>query len=374
MGETVAEPERPHFGGTAAEGSPMRVLLIDDDEDDFLLTRDMLAGTVDPRFELDWAGTYEEGLAAISRREHDAYLVDYRLGVQDGLELLREARARGCTQPIIILTGQGGHEVDVEAMVWGAADYLVKNEVDPDRLERSLRYSIERAETQKRLENLVRSRDELIASVSHELRTPLAAVVGFAQLLQQGSSAFSAEERAEIIQTIVDEGMDLANIVEDLLVAAKAEARTLVVVSVSVDLRAQAAQVLETVDQRTQQHIEVAGPSVRATGDPGRVRQIVRNLVSNALMYGGPTIRVSISSDDTTARLTVSDDGPAISPQKRKHIFEQFQRAHDTPGLTRSLGLGLAISRELARLMAGDVTYRHEAGESIFELALPKAD
>ncbi|MDA1052562.1 MAG: response regulator [Planctomycetota bacterium] len=123
---------------------PARILLIDDDEDSFIITRARLSENPDERFELVWASSYEEGLAAIQRDEHDVYLLDYRLGARDGLELLREAIADGCSAPIIMITGQADHEVDVQAMKAGAADYLVKDELNTNRLERTIRYAVER--------------------------------------------------------------------------------------------------------------------------------------------------------------------------------------------------------------------------------------
>jgi signal transduction histidine kinase len=232
----------------------------------------------------------------------------------------------------------------------------------------------ERGLARERLRNLLRSKDELIGSISHELRTPLTAVIGYGQMLHQDDSGFSAEERAEMIRTILEESLDLANIVDDLLVAAMAEAGTLRVVTASVDLRAQTAQVLEILPSERVGHIELTGASGRAVGDPARVRQVLRNLISNALRYGGDTIRVSVSSDDSTVRVAVSDNGPGIPTEERERIFESYKRATQAPGLTDSLGLGLSISRKLARLMDGDLTYRHHHGESIFELLLPKAE
>ncbi len=225
--------------------------------------------------------------------------------------------------------------------------------------------------TEVQLLDSLRSKEQLIASISHEMRTPLTAVVGFSQLLQTTDSGLSAEERAELIRSIGDEGLDLTNIVEDLLTAAKAEAGTLTVVKVSVDLRANAAQVLETLSRH--QPIELTGSTVRVSGDPGRVRQILRNLISNALRYGGDQIRINVL-DNPSPRVQVRDNGQGIAADERDRIFDPYQRAHDAPGLTASMGLGLTISRSLARLMDGDLTYRYEDGESIFELLLPRLE
>ncbi|MFM9961571.1 MAG: SpoIIE family protein phosphatase [Planctomycetaceae bacterium] len=128
-----------------SDGTRMtRILLIDDDEESFLITRAMLSRFTESGFELDWVGTYEEGLEALRHPRHDAYLLDFRLGARDGLELLREVAAEGCQVPIILMTGQGDHAIDVQAMQIGAADFLAKGEVTPAILERSLRYAIER--------------------------------------------------------------------------------------------------------------------------------------------------------------------------------------------------------------------------------------
>ncbi|NER49559.1 MAG: PAS domain S-box protein, partial [Symploca sp. SIO1A3] len=132
------------------DNPPVQVLLVDDDEDDYTLTRDLLAESP-TNFELEWVATYEAALAQIDQREYDVYLFDYRLGERNGLELLREAVARGCQGPIILLTGQGAQEVDMEAIKAGAADYLDKSQISSHWLERSIRYAIERQQAQQKI-------------------------------------------------------------------------------------------------------------------------------------------------------------------------------------------------------------------------------
>jgi PAS domain S-box-containing protein len=134
-------------------GHKIRILLVDDDEDDYIITRDLLSEIGEMEFDLDWVGTYGTALEVISRADHDVYLVDFGLGERNGLDLLRDALARGCKAPIILLTGQGDHEIDIEAMKAGAADYLVKGQIAAPLLERSIRYAIERAQTLQQLRN-----------------------------------------------------------------------------------------------------------------------------------------------------------------------------------------------------------------------------
>ncbi|AFY47963.1 PAS domain S-box [Nostoc sp. PCC 7524] len=131
--------------------NPIRVLLVDDDENDYILTRDWFQEFQVAGCELEWLDNYQAAKAAIALRQHDVYLVDYRLGLDSGLELLREAIANGCTAPFILLTGQGDREIDLEAMKAGAADYLEKRQLNALLLERSIRYAIERKHTEQQI-------------------------------------------------------------------------------------------------------------------------------------------------------------------------------------------------------------------------------
>src|SRR5205809_4846076 len=124
--------------------SLIKVLLVEDDEDDFIITRDLFTEMRGQRFTLDWMKTFETGLQAMTLNQHDVCLVDYRLGARNGVDLLRAALERGCQAPVLLLTGAGEHEIDLEAMRAGAADYLVKTELQPKALERSIRYSLQR--------------------------------------------------------------------------------------------------------------------------------------------------------------------------------------------------------------------------------------
>lgn len=124
----------------------LRVLVVDDDEEDFLILRDLLAEYPQGRFELDWVGTLAEGTAALRADRHDVYLVDYHLGPDNGMDLVRLAVSeRSAHRPVIMLTGQGNPDVDREALAAGASDYLVKGNIDAEKLARSLRYAAERA-------------------------------------------------------------------------------------------------------------------------------------------------------------------------------------------------------------------------------------
>jgi signal transduction histidine kinase len=143
----------------------VKVLLIEDDEDDYLLVRGLFQEVSPSRFHLDWVDTYEGGLLEICRGRHDVYLLDYHLGAQTGLELLHQVGDAVHEAPIILLTGHGDYRVDVDTMKSGAADYLVKDHINGPLLERSIRYAIER----KRSEQNLRRSEKLLKLLSAQL-------------------------------------------------------------------------------------------------------------------------------------------------------------------------------------------------------------
>src|SRR4051794_9393153 len=115
----------------------VKILLIDDDEEDFIITRDLIEDIPNRKYHITWISSFDEALKSINSKSHDVYLIDYRLGARTGLELITEAIKVGCSSPLILLTGRGDMEIDEKAMKAGAADYLVKGNFNPLQLERS---------------------------------------------------------------------------------------------------------------------------------------------------------------------------------------------------------------------------------------------
>jgi signal transduction histidine kinase len=236
---------------------------------------------------------------------------------------------------------------------------------------------VSRRKTRKELESLrelAEAKTRFLGSVSHELRTPLTAVLGFAELLRD-EGGLTREERNAALACIAEEAGDLSGIIDDLLVTARAELSTLTVVRVSVAPAAQLAQVLDNGSSRLLPSVEVvtADDTIRALGDPGRVRQILRNLLTNAARYGGEKVEVRITRAGDTVRIEVADDGNGVPPAQGEAIFERYTTVQGAAGQPDALGIGLSISRELARLMGGDLTYHRREGWTVFELALPAA-
>lgn len=220
------------------------------------------------------------------------------------------------------------------------------------------------------LEAALRSKIELIGTVSHELRNPLTSIVGYAHLLTEAHEPGSSEY-AEMAAVVKQQAEDVTDIVEDLLTAAQAEAGTLRVVSAPLDLAEEVRRALAGLNDRHAGTLDVDTPAAPAVGDAMRVRQIVRNLVTNAIVHGGEHIRVATSRRSGQVRLTVADDGPGLARGDEERVFEPFQHGNREARGHNSVGLGLTISRQLARLMGGDLTYRREQGTTVFSLVLP---
>ncbi len=224
---------------------------------------------------------------------------------------------------------------------------------------------------ERRMLDLMEAKNSFLASVSHEIRTPLTAIVGFAQLLGDEEAGLQDEDRHLMVSSIAQQAQEVSNLVEDLLVVARNELAEIEIGDQNVDLVDQLGQTLEAGGTfTTRVEISTHGHISEVRGDPPRIRQILRNLLTNAERYGGPEVRVRISSDEETVVVAVTDNGSGIPAEQWEKIFEPYQRAHESGNQPESVGIGLAISRQLAERMGGTLDYRYEDGLSIFRLTL----
>lgn len=231
----------------------------------------------------------------------------------------------------------------------------------------------ERAQNRRHLEAIILSKDQLIASVSHELRTPLTAVVGLAEELGSDDGHIEEEERRQLISVIAQESREMADLVDDLLIAARSGDGQVLVFPERTDLSLLAANVAARVSVPSGVKLSVDDAPSPAFADPVRIRQIVRNLLTNAIRYGGTSVHVSFGSTDGFTYVDVFDDGPGIPDHDLEAIFEPYGRATASSVVPGSVGLGLTLSKRLAELMGGSLSYVASGG-CTFRLSVPSSD
>ena len=411
----------------------VRVLIVDDDEDDYVITRDLLSDIESWKFDPEWAATYDAALEAIERRQHDVYLVDYRLGGRDGLELMGEAVRNGCKAPIIFLTGQADYQVDIEAMETGAADFLVKRDINATLLERSIRYSIQRKqaeETQSSLRealrrvnvDLERMIDErtaelrtineqlqeeilerkqleeqflqaqkmeaigqLAGGVAHDFNNLLTPILAYTQMAMEELP--SSDPLRTKLEEIEKAGERAANLTRQLLAFSRREIVEPRVVNLN-DLILNMDKMLRRLIGEDLELITLCDPELGLVKvDPGHIEQILMNLAVNArdaMQDGGKlTIKTTNSEPDkedlrrgsgvTAAKyvtLTVSDTGTGIADEVKAQIFDPF---FTTKEVGKGTGLGLSTCYGIVEQNGGEIQVDSKPGEgATFKIHLPR--
>jgi signal transduction histidine kinase len=224
---------------------------------------------------------------------------------------------------------------------------------------------------ERRMEELIATKNRFLASISHEIRTPLTAIVGFSQVLED-DNGMSEDDRLAMVTAIVEQAREMSDLVNDLLVAARADADALEVESQTIDLGSQVDQILSAGGTFTEGvGFDAPRQSIVARADPARVRQILRNLLTNAERYGGSSVSVVLNRAGESIDLEVIDDGAGPPEDEWESIFQLYHRAHSDQDRPESMGIGLAVSRQLAELMGGRLTYERRDDRSVFRLRLP---
>ncbi len=222
------------------------------------------------------------------------------------------------------------------------------------------------------MERLVKSKDGFLASVSHEIRTPLTSVFGNAMILNERWEIIPREDTRELISAIATGSSEVADLVEDLLVAARADMGNIRIAPRAFAVRPEVDHVIAGLADRPG-NIDSSAVEGSVVADPLRFKQIVRNLLTNAVRYGGPQIVAESAQIDGVLALSICDDGGGIAEDRRDVIFDLYEREPGKTSLTTSVGVGLTVSRQLARLMGGDVVYDRSEGWTRFRLDLPAA-
>lgn len=346
----------------------------------------------------------------------DLLLLDYRLPDIDGLNLIAEIRALNLNLPIIILTGQGDQEIAVEMMKAGAADYLLKDKIEPNILAKAinnairihqaeqavelanqrLRHSnqllvlknqeLENQQQQIRLQNIklqesYKLKSEFLATMSHELRTPMNAIMGFSQLLLRQYPDPLSNQQQTLVQRIFNNSKNLLDMINEMLDFSKIEAGKLAASPQKLDLNYLVRLTVEELRSlATQKHLslvtEIDLSDQFLVQDSNFIKRILINLIGNAIKFtesGKVKVKV-FEVDKSKVAIAITDTGIGIAAADRDKIFQAFRQGDQSFTRQHSgTGLGLAISDSLVKMMGGDIVFQSELGKgTTFTVRIPR--
>ena len=240
---------------------------------------------------------------------------------------------------------------------------IARRQLNSARTEMDTKLSAER--------RVIQAKDEFISNISHELRTPLTSIYGFSEvLIDQG--LIDPDEAHTLISVINEESAELNRMVEDLLTVARDDAGDIAYNPSDFDITTEIDTVIRPL-QRSGATIEIACPPTMIYADQLRVRQILRNLLSNVQKWGGTDVYVTCHASADRAVITVADNGDGITPDVERRLFSRYMHEGDAALTTGTIGLGLAVAKILAAGMAGDIRYERDEGWTRFVLDLPLA-
>ena len=365
----------------------VRVLLIDDDEDDYLIIKRTFQQIDDSPFLLEWTDSFSDAKKQIAAEKHDIYLIDYRLGEHDGIELLRYAQPENRTQPFILLTGVDSQGLEWKSLELAASDYLVKGAFNAQLLSRTLYYALQRKYLEaQRLEYLLdlnRSKDEFISIASHQLRTPATAVKQYLGMLLEGFAGTLEGTQHQLLDKAYESNERQLKIVSDLLKVAQVDAGKVMLrkSSAAVDgLVEDVLKDLRSVFKDRKQTVEFTHPKKKIILDIdiASIRMVLENIIDNASKYSEQhtTIQVDAEDDGEFAVIHIIDEGVGIDPDATIRLFEKFSRLDNSLSTkVGGTGLGLYWAKKIIDLHEGDISFApNDKRGTIFTIKLPKND
>lgn len=393
----------------------LNLLIVDDDDVDRMAVRRALKRADFP-FHITEACDCSTATAALEQQDFHCVLLDYLLPDSNALSMIQALRREGQNLPIVVLTGQGDEQVAVEVMKAGASDYLAKAKVSPAQLSKIIQGAIRLyeaeikvmqanqllRETNERLQiktkQLEQQRQQIhsqnlqlmkasqlksqfLATMSHEIRTPMNAIMGFSQILMQGNKGKLTESQYNMAQRIFDNSRNLLGLLNKLLDFSKLESGRSEVVSQPVNVAKLVLATAEELRSLAEQKnlklcTKVQLENKKIETDADRLRQILVNLVSNAIKFteaGQIEVRLSEETEGRVA-IAIQDTGIGIAPQQRDHIFEAFCQVDQTTTRQQAgTGLGLAITQSLVKLLQGEIQVESALDSgSTFRVILPR--
>jgi len=362
------------------------VLLIEDNPGDADLVRLRL---VESKSDVDVScvNRLSDGIQSLKEQSPSVILLDLNLPDSQGAETYRKVLEQAPNVPVVILSGQDDEALAMKALHQGVQDYLVKGSISSSGLDRAMRYAVERQALLRSLEmsrkQQLEFKNQFLSHVSHELRTPLTCIHQFTTILLDGLAGEINPDQRDHLKTILKSVNQLGAMVRDLLEASRAESGKIRIELRCVALGAlirQAVAMMQPIAREKEVGLEV-GVDTRIPfvhGDPGRILEVLMNLLENGIKFtppgGAVTVQASlVQTDPDFVYVAVADTGCGIAPEARALIFERlYQDPNSIDNNRKGLGLGLFIAKELVNLHGGRIWVASEPGHgSTFSFTLP---
>ncbi len=356
-----------------------RVLLVEDDEDDYIITRDIVADITKEKYQLEWIDNYPDAFPEICKQKHDIYLIDYRLGSYTGIELIKKAIEAGCTKPMIILTGMKSYETDLQAMESGAVDYLVKGHINEDTLERSLRYAITQKKIEQELKASNATKDKLFSIIAHDLRGPIGNFQNVIEIVT-GDYDLPYTEKIDLLKDLYDNVKLALELLENLLLWSRSQLGTLSFNKIDINIHQCIQDNLALVNpvaaSKGIQFIDDCCPEIMVPADSNMLNLIIRNLLSNAIKFTPEKgqIAINVKELDARVKISISDTGIGIPQENINKLLapHEFFSTYGTNN-EKGSGLGLKLCKEFVECHGGEILIESEEGKgSTFSFDLPR--
>ncbi len=349
---------------------PTKILLVDDDEEDYIILRRLLANIPNSPFELSWTSDYRKAEKNIKEAKYNVYLIDYRLGKYNGLRLLQSAEPTKRAEPFILLTGAGDEHIEREAMKLGAADYLVKGKFSSELLSRCMRYALARKKVeQQRIKHLValnKTKDEFISLASHQLRTPATGVKQYVGMVLEGFAGKISGRQKDMLYKAYESNERQLAIINDLLKVAQVDSGNLTLHRVPVGMVSLIEDVIReqqlTTEKRRQKVIfkSLQSKEINAFADIETIRMVIENILDNASKYSehGKSIKVVLEIKNDMACIQISDQGVGVKRADRSKLFQKFSRIENPLStVVGGTGLGLYWAKRIVDLHGGYIKF-----------------
>lgn len=362
---------------SSEEKKEISILILEDNPQDIALYKRRFARqSTEYDFHVDSVSTIADAIDMTKTKQHDCYVVDYRLPDGEGMDFIHHLNSVNDPSlpcAILMITGQGNEEVAVEAMKSGVHEYLTKKSITEGYFVRPVLNSIQRAQLsseiafyQKELERSNKELSDFTHTASHDLKSPLRRIIAYCDMLIEDTAAKLNEDELGILKRMKLNATRMQSLINDLLMFSliRTEEERPSKVSIGDVIGDVIEELKEQLEENSAQIIYGKLPELYVY--PLRIKQLFTNLFSNALKYRSekdPVIKVSYTQEDgQPAIICVEDNGMGIDKKFHNDIFQEFKRLHNQEDI-EGTGLGLPICKKIAEKHHGEIWVESEPGK-----------